>query len=228
MTKLNWQKFGKHFGFAVLLFSVTVFINSVFAAPLTPTFFNWQSQDDPPPPSSPVFDGGVNDSDNTTALLKGDVVQLIWVGANGQIDLPNYDGTVGGDDQLLMASVIENSDALPPPLQNQGYIIDEQYSYDDSEAWSNGTAYVRAWNHTNAGGYNGATFYGNSSTFTLEPMGSINIPTWYTDQSATAPDIQVFQGAEIASGATVDFGTTDLGAAVQKSFTLKNLGVDTL
>lgn len=224
MTKLNWQKFGKFFGFTALLFSVTVFINSVFAAPLTPTFFTWQSQDT----TTPAFDGGVNDSDNSTPLEKDDIVQLIWVGANGQIDLPNYDGTVGGDDQLLTTSSIEKGDTIPFPLQNKGYIIAEDYTFDTTDTWAGGTAYVRAWNHPNAGGYNGATFYGDSSTFTLQAMGSINIPTWYTDQSATAPDIQVFQENEIASGATIDFGTTNIGVAVQKSFTLKNLGVESL
>ena len=48
------------------------------------------------------------DTDGATKLVgssttTGDLVQLIDLGVNGQIDLPNADGTPGGDDSLVSA-----------------------------------------------------------------------------------------------------------------------------
>lgn len=179
--------------------------------------------------SSTTF--GVYDSNNTTVLVGNDVVQFIWVGPNGVIDEPNYNGTPGGDDQMIDSSAVVVDGSVPPPFRNRGYVNRKLFSYDTSAAYNGGQVYIRAWNFSAAGGYNGATFYGESSLMTLNGTEAqeLNYSRWFTNKSATAPDIAVYSGpTELNSSSNVAVGSTLIGTPLDHTFTITNVGVDNL
>src|SRR5512133_2361041 len=89
-----------------------------FIAEAVPVGFDWGSFN-----SSGSTAYGVYDSDCSTILAAGDLVQFLWAGPDGQIsEPPTRDGAPTGDDQLLQTSVVVNVGSLPPPMRNKGYV----------------------------------------------------------------------------------------------------------
>ncbi len=126
---------------------------------------------------------GAYDTNATTVLASGDLVQLLWVGANGVIDAPGGNGGAGGDDVLLGSTSVQNSGTLPPPLRDKGYVPLATMTFDSADSYANGTVYLRAWNAATA---NGATAYGDSATGTLSDGGVLNAARWYVSSAPTA------------------------------------------
>ncbi len=108
--------------------------------------------------------GVVKNSDNSTLLPVNCIIQAIWVGPNGIIDSPNADGSPGGDDVLVGTKAVgtDDSSLISPPMAGKFYLGFEQ------AASSGGTRtfYIRAWNASTIAG---ATYFGNSATFTVDP-----------------------------------------------------------
>ncbi|MBK8432678.1 MAG: choice-of-anchor D domain-containing protein [Chloroflexi bacterium] len=209
---------------ATAVFALFIFVAQLFAAPAS---LEWYSFPDDP---GDVLNYGVYDQTNTAVLAQGDLVQLIWTGPNGQIDPPNYDGTPSGDDVLLDINTIENS--LPGPYANRGLITIINYAYETTDPQALGIVYMRAWDHPTAGGFNGATYYGESGTLTLDNTNQqpFNALRWHTNKSATLPEIAVAQGATpLTSGqSVVAYGTTLQNNPITYTYTITNIGVDPL
>lgn len=92
-------------------------------------------------------------------LVVGDLLQLIWVGPNGLIDLPGTTGHTGGDDALLHLGHVG---AGVPGNPDQGFYVATGILLDNSLVGAN--AFVRFWNAADAAS---ADHYGNSTIFTL-------------------------------------------------------------
>jgi hypothetical protein len=94
---------------------------------------------------------GVYESGGSPALAAGDLVQII--DAAGEIDPPNSDGSLGGDDSIIITGII-----------GQGFLINPSGRFTiDVAVNPSQTFYVRAWNDTSA---SSATHYGNSELIT--------------------------------------------------------------
>ena len=210
---------------AFLLLLFTAYYQTTAAA----ASLNWGSNF---PGSGSVTDYGVYNSDNTTVLATGNLVQLIWAGPNGQIDPPSYDGTPSCDDVVLATNTINNGAPLPPPQQNKGYFSTQTYLYDTFDPQMGGTVYVRAWNNNTAGGQAGATHYGHSATTTLNGVDNqgFNALRWHTNQSVTPPRILVQQGTAslCTPTTTVNYGITPQLTPVTLTYTVTNIGFDPL
>jgi hypothetical protein len=158
---------------------VTLLLALILSYPLTvyavPVSFDWGSFN-----SGGSTDFGVYDTDNATILQTGDLAQLIWTGADQQINPPGIGGAVSGDDVLLDTTTVENLGSLTPPMRNKGYILFKTSSFDSGDPWIGKGVYIRAWNAVTA---SVATAYGNSALATLTPMGQHNWPRWYTNES---------------------------------------------
>jgi hypothetical protein len=157
-----------------LMIIITTLVGLLFSTShvqAAPVSFQWGSI------GSGTTTYGVYDTDNATILQTGDLTQLIWTGPNGLVDLPQCDGTPGGDDVLLDSTTVQNTGSLPGPLQNKGYIPLKTYTFDTTSAQSGGVIYLRAWN----AGTTADAAYGNSSTSTLTGGGTYNALRWYTN-----------------------------------------------
>jgi hypothetical protein len=156
------------------------------AAPVT---FSWGSFS---PSGSAAY--GVLDSDNSTPLQTGDLVQLIYAGANGIPDPPNADGLPGGDDELLQTSAVQNGMPFPPPMRGLGYIPSSTFTFDDADLRRGGWVYIRAWNGPTP---QEATAWGESDSTRLEPepaAGVFNVTGWSTGLP-TAVELASFTAA---------------------------------
>jgi hypothetical protein len=109
-------------------------------------------------------------SDAFTPLLgttnSGDLVQVILLGADNTINAPDIYGNPGGDDTLLSFGNPTNSwlhvGFGVPFNPDQGLLDVFPLQYDSSLVGSN--VFVRFWNAATPGA---ATYYGNSTNFTL-------------------------------------------------------------
>jgi hypothetical protein len=163
MTRL-----ARTFLFPLIVVMVSVLLPAIaFATPVT---LDWGSFS-----ATGLTTYGVYDTDNSTVLQTGDLVQLIWVGPNGVVDIPATDGAPGGDDVLLDSSAILNEEPLAPPQRNKGYIPLKTYTFDDS--LSGRIIYIRAWNSATA---STATAYGASQTGILAGGTIFNALRWNT------------------------------------------------
>ncbi len=135
--------------------------------------FEWGSWGTPPNGG----EYGVYEADDTTPLLQGDRVQLIWTGPDGEIDPPQTGGSTSDDDQILDTNYIDTG-SFPPPFLGQGFFVLQLYDYDTEDPESGGIVYVRGWNDSNPAA---ATAYGDSETETLngaEIGQQWNVPRW--------------------------------------------------
>lgn len=122
----------------VLLGSIWLILSATPALAI-PTTFAWQSHGGRSSALSD-FSYGFYDTDGTTPLQGGDLVQLIWVGANGAADPPDpATGRPGGDDQLVDTNRID-------PNSAEGYVAFKTTNYDTAAPYNGGKVYIRAWN----------------------------------------------------------------------------------
>lgn len=112
--------------------------------------------------SSPILDAAGQPLSGDNPVNGGTtvrcLVQVLSVGANGVADLPNLDGTPGGDDSVLNTTVI--GQGISPEIASSGRFSTSFYPPPAA-----GTKiYARVFD---AGDVAGATHYGQSATFTV-------------------------------------------------------------
>jgi hypothetical protein len=111
-----------------------------------------------PPPLDVTANAGIRNFDNTTPLPDGALVQLLGVGANGVADLPNPDGSPGGDDTVFATTVI--GQGMKPELAGSGRFSTSFYPPPQQGA----KVYARVFNAPSVAA---ATHWGQSATFTV-------------------------------------------------------------
>lgn len=90
--------------------------------------------------------------------IPGALVQIINVGANGAADLPNLDGTPGGDDTVFATTVV--GQGIPSDISQSGKFSTSFYPPPSQGS----KVYARVFNATNIVD---ATHWGQSATFTV-------------------------------------------------------------
>ena len=122
--------------------------------------------------------------DETGAWLLGDgsetsdLVQLIDVGTDGVINLPDGSGNPTGDDLLICE--IRIGENMAPPDFDKG-------KFSHSLGLEAGAViYCRAWNDASP---STATHYGNSDIKTITEMGDYDFGTWSTDTFFQEPPV---------------------------------------
>lgn len=129
------------------------------------------------------------------ALLGGgDLIQVIYVGANGINDISDDLGNPTGDDELIGVTFVGAGFPLNP---DEGK-FSAQFTH-DLLAHGN-VIYVRAWNGPSV---IEATHYGDSPLGTVQlagGFGAIDFPTWSTDNMVVAVELVSFEALSIASG----------------------------
>ncbi|MBK8432677.1 MAG: hypothetical protein IPL28_15895 [Chloroflexi bacterium] len=127
-------------------------------------------------------------------LPQNSVVQLIWVGPDGEINPPHpYTGQPSGDDVLLEARAVLTNSQVPAPFRSKGYVALDEYSYDTQDGWAGQMVYMRGWNGTAAGRQGDATAYGDSGPLLLNNGGTGNLLGIQTDQQVSAVSLQQLQ-----------------------------------
>ncbi|MCX5867707.1 MAG: hypothetical protein NT009_09590, partial [Proteobacteria bacterium] len=124
-------------------------------------------------PNSNSF--SIVDSNGNTPLKNGDIVHLIYAGANGTIDPPNSMGQPTGDDVLLDTSYIGyGGGALYP---DKGF-FSKNYSWSGTYGQK---LFVRAFNDT----ISNATYFGDSylRTYQNPPDDLVNMLFECTDET---------------------------------------------
>lgn len=130
---------------------------------------------------------GVFDTDNSTPLQgdvftgRGDLVQLIWVGPNGQIDPADSLGNTTVDDVLLGTTFIGYGFPFEP---NMGK-FSQLFTHD--ALVSGAIVYVRAWNDSVV--TRGRPIaYGNSQPYTMvSDFDSRDFESWNTNEMMNVP-----------------------------------------
>lgn len=182
--KLDRTKYKRVFA---IYFSL-VMLFSIFSIVLAnPTTFEWGSFD-----SRGGTNFGVYDQDNVTLLAENSLVQLVWVGQDGVVARPGLDGLPEGDDLILDETKVINVGSLPPPLQNNGYVLLKTLSFDSEAPYQNSSVYLRAWN---AASPLAASAYGDSELGMLTSGGVFNASRWYTNKDVEL-DAVVWVGSE--------------------------------
>lgn len=189
--------------FGVAIFGATLLLALWFVHPAraVPASFDWGSFDAAGSSQFGVY------ADEQTVLESGDLVQFLWAGPDDQIERPFWDGTPGGDDQLLDSSAVNNGPPLPPTQWAKGYVPLKTYTFDSGAPYSGGIVYLRAWN---AGSAAQATSYGDSETSTLSSGGVFNAPSWQVRDEPTAIRLRSIE----AGGRAVNGGLTALLAGI--------------
>jgi hypothetical protein len=180
------------------LLTILLFVVSFRVAQAIPVSFDWGSFD-----SAGSTNYGVYDTDNSTVLPTGSLVQFIWAGSDGVIHPPACDGSPGGDDQLLGVSFVNNGAPFPPTMQNKGYVALSTYTYDSEDPQQGGVVYMRAWN---AASVSGATAYGDSATAILTNGGTLNAPRFHTNTPFALASWNGADGADWAVGSNWSSG----------------------
>jgi len=127
-------------------------------------------------------------------LGSGDLIQIIYVGANGVNDIPDDFGNPTGDDELIGTTFVGAGFPLNP---DEGK-FSAQFTH-DRLAHGN-VVYVRAWNGPSV---MEATHYGDSQLRTVTLVGgfgAIDFPTWSTDNMVVAVELVSFEAVGVASG----------------------------
>lgn len=137
--------------------------------PARATIVNWGTGDeghvyDGPDDTYPILDCLVDEDIATKPL-----VQLIWVGTNGVIDLPDLSapGFLGGDDELLAESSLGAGYGPPSALCNGRW----SKTGSDVDANTDDLIFARAWNVTKSQISGLPTIwwhFGNSGLFKIE------------------------------------------------------------
>lgn len=159
-------------------FTLLLLVLLTTTARAVPTHLEWGSFD---ADGSDAY--GVYDSDGVTPLASYAQVDLMWAGADGQIDPPTCMGEATGDDLILDATAVLNGAPLPTELQNKGYVPFKLFTFDSTDTAVDGTLYLRGWNSYSP---LAATAYGNSETGLLEGTTLFRPGRWHTDQLFTS------------------------------------------
>lgn len=127
-------------------------------------------------------------------LGTGDLIQIIYVGANGINDIPDDFGNPTGDDELIGVTFVGAGFPLNP---DEGK-FSAQFTHDRLAHGS--VIFVRAWNGPSV---IEATHYGDSELRTVQLVGgfgAIDFPTWSTDNLVVAVELVSFEAVSIPSG----------------------------
>ncbi len=127
-------------------------------------------------------------------LGTGDLIQVLYVGANGLNDIPDDFGNPTGDDELIGQTFVGAGFPLNP---DQGK-FSAQFTHD--RLAQGNVIYVRAWNGPSV---IEATHYGDSPLATVVlsgGFGAIDFPTWSTDNMVVAVELVSFEAIGLASG----------------------------
>ncbi|MDZ7339057.1 MAG: T9SS type A sorting domain-containing protein [candidate division KSB1 bacterium] len=127
-------------------------------------------------------------------LGTGDLIQVIYVGANGINDIPDDFGNPTGDDELIGETFVGAGFPLNP---DEGK-FSAQFTH-DRLAHGN-LIYVRAWDGPSV---IEATHYGDSQLGTVQLVGgfgAIDFPSWSTDNLVVAVELLSFEAVGVASG----------------------------
>lgn len=154
----------KRLGLGIVVGLTALWVVGVVSA--TPAGFDWGSFSSSGDETYGVRAGGI-------PVDTGSLVQLIWVGTDGAVDVPDTDGTPGDDDVLLDTGTVLNDAPLPPPLRNKGYVPLSTYTFDTEAEYAGGIVYMRAWDGPSAAT---STAFGDSTTGTLSAGSSFNAP----------------------------------------------------
>jgi len=127
---------------------------------------------------------GVKDADSITYLLgnssSGDLIQLIWVGANGVADDADTLGGTTADDSLLGTTYVGYGFPFNP---NEGKFA-KTFTHDLLTAGT--SVFIRAWNIPTVTGMEDA--YGNSVVYELQnEMDSHDFGSWNVEQRYFVP-----------------------------------------
>jgi hypothetical protein len=171
---------------------------------------------------------GVLDVDNVTYLQgdvfqgSGDLVQLIWVGPDGEVDPADSLGNPTDDDSLLGTTYIGMGYPFNP---NEGK-FDQIFTHDLLVAGT--MVYMRAWNDSVVTAEQRAA-YGHSQVYTLvNDFDSHDFGTWYTGVEINTP-VELVSFSAIAGPGVVELRwtthseTENLGFYVYRSETASGL-----
>ena len=121
--------------------------------------------------------------ENNTALLGnnlgGDLVQVIFAGADNTANAANADGSLGGDDSLLFTTHIGLGVGTP----NAGLLDVWPINYDPSKIGTN--IYIRFWNANTL--TSGTYWYGNTTNLVLTLGDGFHQVVWNFAETATLP-----------------------------------------
>jgi len=134
---------------------------------------------------------GVMDEGGTVPLQGdasgGDLVQLIWIGSDGQIDSPDSEGNPTDDDSLLGTTYIGYGYPFEPNSGKFGK------NFDHDLLINGNIVYVRAFNNPTV--VAGVTLYGDSETHVYNDVGgfdSHDFGTWQTDSLVVPVELSSF------------------------------------
>lgn len=124
----------------------------------------------------------------------GDLIQIIYAGANGLDDMPDEHGNPTGDDVLIGTTFAGAGFPFNP---HEGKFT-TQLTHDSLVTGA--VIYCRAWNDSSVAT---ATYYGDSQLATLElegDFGSVDLPTWSTQDAVVAVELVAFAATRVNGG----------------------------
>ena len=131
----------------------------------------------------------------------GDLIQVIYAGANGLNDLPDIDGNPTNDDVLVGVTFVGAGYPINP---DEGKFAKQ---FTDGLLADGNVVYVRAWNGETVPE---ATYYGDSPLATITLVGgfgSINYPTWAAGEAWVAVELASFSASAIEGGLRIAWAT---------------------
>ncbi len=145
----------------------------------------------------------------------GDLVQVIYAGANGLNDLPDINGDPTSDDVLIGVTFVGAGYPINP---DEGKFAKQ---FTDDLLASGNVIYVRAWNGETV---LDATHYGDSPLSTLAltgGFGAVNFPTWAAGEAWVAVELFNFQTTSVTGGLRIswitDSETENMGFHLHRS-----------